>query len=50
VLAAAALVFASSVGFAHATPPAANGSIVFQRYLFRDHPLQADIWAANADG
>ena len=33
-----------------ATPPARNGRIAFQRYLFQDHPLQADIFAAEADG
>ena len=33
-----------------ATPPARNGLIAFQRYLFQDQPLQADIFAAEADG
>jgi len=34
----------------HATTPARNGPIAFQRYLFQNHPLQADIFIANADG
>ena len=41
---------AASAGAGQATPPAGNGPIAFQRYLFQDHPLQADIFSANADG
>src|SRR5436305_12324821 len=41
---------ASSAVAGHATAPAGNGPIAFQRYLFQNHPLQADIFVANADG
>jgi Tol biopolymer transport system component len=41
---------AAVAGAGLATPPAKNGLIAFQRYLFQDHPLQADIFVANADG
>ena len=40
----------AAAGAGLATPPARNGPIAFQRYLFQDHPLQADIFVANADG
>jgi hypothetical protein len=49
-LVALAVASACAVALAHATPPASNGKIAFQRYLFQDHPLQADIFVANADG
>src|SRR6476619_4986121 len=39
-----------AVAIAHATPPAANGNIAFQRYLLQDDPLQADVWVERADG
>jgi Tol biopolymer transport system component len=41
---------ACAVTLAHATQHAANGRIAFQRFLLQDHPLQTDIWTANADG
>lgn len=41
---------AASAEAGHATTPARNGSIAFQRYVFQDHPLQADLFIANADG
>jgi TolB protein len=41
---------AASAGAGQATPPAGIGPIAFQRYLFQDHPLQADIFSANVDG
>src|SRR5207244_97220 len=41
---------ASSAVAGHATAPAGNGPIAFQRYLFQDQPLQADIFIANAHG
>src|SRR5205807_5052172 len=41
---------ASSAVAGHATTPARNGPIAFQRYLFQDHPLQADIFIASPDG
>jgi Tol biopolymer transport system component len=41
---------AAVAGAGRATPPDRNGQIAFQRYLFQDHPLQADIFVANADG
>jgi len=34
---------------ARGTPPGTNGRIAFQRYLFQDHPLQADIFVAERD-
>ena len=41
---------AASAGAGQATTPAGNGPIAFQRYLFQDDPLQADIFTANAVG
>ena len=41
---------AAAAGAGGATPPDRNGQIAFQRYLFQDHPLQADIFIANANG
>ncbi len=47
---AAATIAACAGAQAHATPPGRDGKIAFQRFLFQDDPLQADIWLANADG
>ncbi len=45
-----AITAAAVAGTGRATPPAGNGLIAFQRYLFQDRPLQADIFVAKADG
>ena len=50
IAAVAAVVFATGADASRATPRGTNGRIAFQRYLFQDKPLQADIFAANADG
>jgi Tol biopolymer transport system component len=46
----ATAVVAGAGGAARATPPATSGPIAFQRYLLQDHPLQANVAVANADG
>lgn len=46
-----AVVAAGAAGtVARATGPAGAGMVAFQRYLFQDHPLQADIFVAESDG
>jgi TolB protein len=50
IAAVAAVVLATGADASRATRRGTNGRIAFQRYLFQDKPLQADIFAANADG
>ena len=45
-----AVIAAAVAGGGNATPPARSGLIAYQRYVFQDRPLQADIFAAEADG
>jgi TolB protein len=50
IAATAAVTLATGAGASRATPPGTNGRIAFQRYVFQDKPLQADIFAEVADG
>ena len=45
-----AVVLATGAAASRATPPGPSGRIAFQRYLFQNKPLQADIFAANVNG
>ena len=49
-LATIAVVFASGAASLRATPPGPTARIAFQRYLFQNKPLQAEIFVANANG
>lgn len=44
----AAGALATSAALSRATSPGPNGSVAFQRYLFQDNPMQADIFATAA--
>jgi Tol biopolymer transport system component len=50
ILAATVMAAAAGASLGHATAPAKNGRIAFQRYRLADNPLWAEIFVANADG